>query len=58
MYLEGKGTPRVDVEELGRWGIKAVKAEGQSLAGKKGVYYKVGKLMEVLGGIVSGHASQ
>ncbi|KAF8451797.1 hypothetical protein BGX38DRAFT_1249871 [Terfezia claveryi] len=37
VYLEGRCVPKVDVEELGRWGIRAVKVEGQSLVKKKGV---------------------
>ena len=54
VYLEGRGVPKVDVEELGRWGVRAVKVEGQSLVGKKGVYYEVEQLKEALGGIIEG----
>ncbi|RPB29887.1 UPF0052-domain-containing protein [Terfezia boudieri ATCC MYA-4762] len=54
VYLEGRCVPKVDVEELGRWGIRAVKVEGQSLVKKKGVYYEVERLKEALGGIIEG----
>lgn len=54
VYLEGEGTPKVDVEELERWGIGAVKLKGQKFVGKKGVYYKVGELKEALEGIIEG----
>ncbi|KAF8421058.1 hypothetical protein EV426DRAFT_610538 [Tirmania nivea] len=52
VFLEGKGAPKVDVEELGGWGVTAVKVEGQSFVGKKGVYYEVGRLKEALRGII------
>jgi len=54
IYLEGRGVPKVDVEELGTWGVKAVKVEGQSLVGKKGVYYEVERLKKALEGVIEG----
>lgn len=54
IYLKGRGTPRVDGEELRRWGIVGVGVEGVGLEGKKGLVYDVGRLREVLRGIIYG----
>jgi 2-phospho-L-lactate transferase/gluconeogenesis factor (CofD/UPF0052 family) len=54
VYLEGEGTPVVDVEELGRLGIKCVKVAGRRVGGgrRAGVRYDEAALGEALEAII------
>ncbi|KAL2023786.1 hypothetical protein VTK56DRAFT_1053 [Thermocarpiscus australiensis] len=56
IYLEGEGTPRVEVEELERLGIRCVRVAGKAGAGWKGsgVRYDEEALGEALQAILDG----
>ena len=58
IHLEGDGVPRVDKEELGRWGVECVRLYGRKGwgDGEGGMRYDGRALAQALGAILGGRA--